>query len=278
MVGSYGTDVGRCSRRSRGQRWLEETHFPMCCPAREGLRSKVSAIQPTFIMLTNFSPCFLNYWCGPQVHNYFLVWSEGQNGWTALLLDPYSHLQIQRIWTYKEASLIILPSWCQNLLLCEKGAIQWMEAWLSLYAGFDVHYLHSLTLKKTQLFLGKVQQILVKTFFVLYSIALHLSISIALLTAWASQKRSLPKQLTLCRSLHAEALQVTASEGLAQSPYVAARAGFEHTTFQSKGIDSTSAPPCPHVRVLLSLIKLDTVMPASKCYETCVRFKVQYVL
>src|SRR6218665_463898 len=85
MVGSYGTDVGRCSRRSRGQRWLEETHFPMCCPAREGLRSKVSAIQPTFIMLTNFSPCFLNYWCGPQVHNYFLVWSEGQNGWTALL-------------------------------------------------------------------------------------------------------------------------------------------------------------------------------------------------
>src|SRR6218665_817721 len=38
-----GTDVGRCSRRSGGQscKWLEETHCPMCCPAREGLRSNV---------------------------------------------------------------------------------------------------------------------------------------------------------------------------------------------------------------------------------------------
>src|SRR6218665_2992932 len=26
---------------SGGQRWLEETHCPMCCPARDGLRSKV---------------------------------------------------------------------------------------------------------------------------------------------------------------------------------------------------------------------------------------------
>ena len=31
---------------------------------------------------------------------------------------------------------------------------------------------------------------------------------------------------TLCRSLHAEAPQATASEGLAQGPYVAATAGF----------------------------------------------------
>ena len=47
-----------------------------------------------------------------------------------------------------------------------------------------------------------------------YSRVLYLSISIALLTAWAFQKRSRPQQLSLCRSLHAEALQATVSEGL----------------------------------------------------------------
>ena len=41
--------------------------------------------------------------------------------------------------------------------------------------------------------------------------------SIALNTARAFQKRSRSQQLTLCRSLHA-----TASEGLAQGPYLAA--------------------------------------------------------
>jgi len=58
-------------------------------------------------------------------------------------------------------------------------------------------------------------------------IALYLSISIVLLTAWAFQKQSRPQQLTLCRSLHAEAIQATASKRLAQVPYVVARAGFE---------------------------------------------------
>src|SRR6218665_3107671 len=49
-------------------------------------------------------------------------------------------------------------------------------------------------------------------------------------------QRSQPQQLTLCRSLHAKALQSTVSEGLAQGPYVyvAARAGFEPTTLRSK--------------------------------------------
>ena len=41
-----GTDVGRCSRHNERQRWLEETHCPMCCPAREGLRSKVKSTVP----------------------------------------------------------------------------------------------------------------------------------------------------------------------------------------------------------------------------------------
>ena len=81
---------------------------------------------------------------------------------------------------------------------------------------------------------------------------LYLSISIALLTAWAFQKRSRPQQLTLCWSFHAETLQATASEGLAQGPYVTARAGFDPATLWSKGIDSTNAPPCPIIQSLPS--------------------------
>src|SRR6218665_375308 len=63
--------------------------------------------------------------------------------------------------------------------------------------------------------------IYIKYCIVLHCIVLYLSISIALLTACAFQKRSRPQQLTLYRSLHAEALQATASGGLAQGPYVA---------------------------------------------------------
>ena len=49
---------------------------------------------------------------------------------------------------------------------------------------------------------------------------------------------------TVSEFTHAEALQATASEGLAQGPYMAARAGFKPTTFRSKGVVSTNAPPC----------------------------------
>ena|SRR6218665_1198359 len=44
-------------------------------------------------------------------------------------------------------------------------------------------------------------------------------------------------------SLHAEALQAIAGKGLAQGPYMAARAGFEPATLPSKDIDSTNAQP-----------------------------------
>src|SRR6218665_1238762 len=54
-----------------------------------------------------------------------------------------------------------------------------------------------------------------------------------------------PQQLTLCRSLHAKALQAIAGKGLAQGPYMAARAGFEPTTLRSNGVVSTNAPPSP---------------------------------
>ena|SRR6218665_1313268 len=44
---------------------------------------------------------------------------------------------------------------------------------------------------------------------------------------------------------HAEAPQAPASEGLIQSPYVAARAGFERTTLGTKGAESINETPCP---------------------------------
>ena len=44
---------------------------------------------------------------------------------------------------------------------------------------------------------------------------------------------------------HAEAPQATASEGLAQGPYVAARVGFEPTALRTKGVESTNEPPHP---------------------------------
>jgi len=43
---------------------------------------------------------------------------------------------------------------------------------------------------------------------------------------------------------HAEAPQATGSEGLAQGPYMAARAGFERTTLRTKGDESTNEPSC----------------------------------
>src|SRR6218665_208446 len=39
--------------------------------------------------------------------------------------------------------------------------------------------------------------------------------------------------------------KATVGKGLAQGPYMAARAGVEPTTLRLKAIDSTKAPPCP---------------------------------
>jgi len=44
---------------------------------------------------------------------------------------------------------------------------------------------------------------------------------------------------------HVEAPQATVSEGLAQGPYVAARAVFEPTTLWTEGLESTNKPPHP---------------------------------
>ena len=89
-------------------------------------------------------------------------------------------------------------------------------------------------------------------------IVLYLSISIVLLTAWLHEPfRSASdhsKRSRHCRNLHAEALQATVSEGLAQGPYVAARVGFEPTTLRSKGIDSINVPPHPKYVLLASVL------------------------
>ena len=50
---------------------------------------------------------------------------------------------------------------------------------------------------------------------------------------------------------HAEAPQATASEGLAQGPYVVARAGFEPATLLTKGAETTNEPPRLHSTVCL---------------------------
>ena len=44
---------------------------------------------------------------------------------------------------------------------------------------------------------------------------------------------------------HAEARRQLLGKGLAQSPYMATRAGVEPTTLRLQVIDSTKAPPCP---------------------------------
>ena len=48
---------------------------------------------------------------------------------------------------------------------------------------------------------------------------------------------------TLQLEFHGKVPQATASEGLTQGPYMAARAGFEPTTLWTKGDEYTNEPP-----------------------------------
>ena len=47
--------------------------------------------------------------------------------------------------------------------------------------------------------------------------------------------------------IHTKAPQATASEGLAQGPYMLARVGFEPTTLRKKGYESTNEQPYPTI-------------------------------
>ena len=64
---------------------------------------------------------------------------------------------------------------------------------------------------------------------------------------------------------HAEAHRQL-GKGLAQGPYMAARAGVEPTTLWLKAIDSTKAPPCPtpsaskHFRELMHLFRTEVII------------------
>jgi len=51
--------------------------------------------------------------------------------------------------------------------------------------------------------------------------------------------------MDIVSEFHAESPQATASEGLAQGPHVAARAGFLPATLRTKGVESTNEPPRP---------------------------------
>src|SRR6218665_141083 len=48
-----------------------------------------------------------------------------------------------------------------------------------------------------------------------------------------------------CIGVSRRSAQATANKGLAQGPYMAARAGVEPTTLRLRVIASTNAPPCP---------------------------------
>ena len=52
--------------------------------------------------------------------------------------------------------------------------------------------------------------------------------------------------MSVTRMGHLATFDRQLSEGLAQSPYVAARAGVEPMTLRTKGIDSTNAPHMLH--------------------------------
>src|SRR6218665_3022977 len=59
----------------------------------------------------------------------------------------------------------------------------------------------------------------------------------------STQRRS-RLQHGYCIGVSRRRAQATVSEGLAQGPYMVARAGVEPTTLRLKVIDSTKAPPC----------------------------------
>src|SRR6218665_2708030 len=70
----------------------------------------------------------------------------------------------------------------------------------------------------------------------------------------------------------AEAPQATVSEGLAQGPYVAASAGLEPMTLQTKCDKSTNEPPCPAVIMLEIKIEkpCDTRWKLNICFRVSI--------
>ena len=69
---------------------------------------------------------------------------------------------------------------------------------------------------------------------------------------------------------HADAPKETASEGLAKGPYLAARAGFEPTTLQTKGDESTNEPPRP-TTIIIVIITIGLLLSLSTLFTIAMR-------
>ena len=75
-------------------------------------------------------------------------------------------------------------------------------------------------------------------------ISIHSGHFYSRLFKFTSTQRHFRHSIDTVSEFHTEAPQATASEGLAQGPYVATGAGFEPTTLLTIGIESTNEPPC----------------------------------
>src|SRR6218665_1178421 len=94
-------------------------------------------------------------------------------------------------------------------------------------------------------------------------------------------KVTLTTHLTLCQQcgrerlcLHAEVLQATASEGLAQGPYVAARAGFEPVRIRMQAPNLTLSHYSPHHCCLSVYLILKCHRIDDKCQSKVVSRKI----
>src|SRR6218665_1614489 len=72
-----------------------------------------------------------------------------------------------------------------------------------------------------------------------------------------------------CIGVLRRSAQATAGKGLAQGPYMAARAGGEPTTLRLKAIDSTKTPPCPELLLFISSVALIMYMRQPHTALTC---------
>src|SRR6218665_3353457 len=88
------------------------------------------------------------------------------------------------------------------------------------------------------------------------------AISIAPLQSSTTQRRS-RLQHGYCIGVSRRSAQATVGKGLAQGPYMAARAGVEPTTLRLKVIVSTKAPPRPTNKPVAGIIPMLMALGAS---------------
>src|SRR6218665_1067849 len=82
------------------------------------------------------------------------------------------------------------------------------------------------------------------------------AISIAPLQVLSTTQRRSRLQHGYCIGVSRRSAQAFLGKGLAQGPYVTARAGVEPTTLRLKVIDSTKAPSCPNCLYTLGCLSL----------------------